>query len=338
MTSAVTSAVTPEVWGPEVWGPERIGDLTELWNLSAPDEPLTADELAGVCFDDPGVVLATPDGAGVVAVVMRRHQRPAQRTHTPAFDSTAPAELDDGQADGDVMVGHVRLVTVHPESRRRGLGASLVRAAEQWMVAQGASVSVLAAEAPIYLWPGVDASNIAAQCLAESTGYRSTGSGINMTLTSSFRAPAPDAVVVRRLTDDRDVAAVRSLVEATWPKWLVEFDLGVAAACVHGAFVRPVGPDAGSDPVAVGFCAHSVLRTGWLGPMGTDPARQSRGVGSALVSAVATDVMVAGLADVEISWVGPVRFFAKLGARQSRSFRSYAKVLAPDDADESAGG
>ena len=323
---------------PEVWGPERIEDLTALWNLSAPDEPLTADELAGVCFDDPGVVLATPDGAGVVAVVVRRHERPAQRPHAPAVATHAVAEPDGGQPNGDVVVGHVRLVTVHPESRRRGLGAWLVRAAEQWMVAQGASVSVLAAEAPIYLWPGVDASNIAAQCLAESTGYRSTGSEINMALTSAFRAPAPDAVVVRRLTDDRDVAAARSLVEATWPQWLVEFDLGVAAACVHGAFVSAVGPDDDNDPVAVGFCAHSVLRTGWLGPMGTDPSCRSRGVGSALVSAAATDVMVAGLADVEISWVGPVRFYAKLGARRSRSFRSYAKVLAPGDADESAGG
>jgi GNAT superfamily N-acetyltransferase len=327
---------------PEVWGPERIKDLTALWNLSAPDEPLTADELAGVCFDDPGVVLATPDGAGVVAVVVRRHQRPAQRTHTPTVAAhavaVAVAEPDDGQSSGDAMVvGHVRLVTVHPESRRRGLGAWLVRAAEQWMVAQGASVSVLAAEAPIYLWPGVDASNIAAQCLAESTGYRSTGSEINMALTSAFRAPAPDAVVVRRLTDDRDVAAARSLVEATWPQWLVEFDLGVAAACAHGAFVSAVGPDADNDPVAVGFCAHSVLRTGWLGPVGIDLSCQNRGVGSALVSAAATDVMVAGLADVEISWVGPVRFYAKLGARRSRSFRSYTKVLAPGDADESAG-
>lgn len=336
---------------PEVWGPERMEDLTALWNLSAPDEPLTADELAGVCFDDPGVVLATPDGAGVVAVVVRRHERPSQRTHPPTVATHAVAEPDDVQAisiqqsssdarpSGDAMVvGHVRLVTVHPESRRRGLGAWLVRAAEQWMVAQGASVSVLAAEAPIYLWPGVDASNIAAQCLAESTGYRSTGSEINMALTSAFRAPAPDAVVVRRLTDDRDVAAARSLVEATWPKWLVEFDLGVAAACAHGAFVSAVGPDADNEPVAVGFCTHSVLRTGWLGPVGIDPSCQNRGVGSALVSAVATDVMVAGLADVEISWVGPVRFYAKLGARRSRSFRSYAKVLAPGDADESAGG
>lgn len=289
---------------PEVWGSERINDLTALWNVAAPGEPLTADELAGVCFDDPGVVLATPDGRAVVAAVIRTHPSPR-------------------------LVGHVRLVVVHPDARRQGLGRQLVQAAERWMVDRGATVMVLGAEAPVYLWPGVDATNVAAQCLAESAGYASTGSEINMALPAAFRAPTPDGVVVRRLTDDSDVAATRSLVAAVWPEWLVEFDLGVAAACVHGAFVDPATLAGDVPPVALGFCAHSVLRTGWLGPMGTDPDRRGGGVGSALVSAVATDVMVAGLTDVEISWVGPVRFYARLGATVSRSFRSYAKS-APD--------
>jgi GNAT superfamily N-acetyltransferase len=311
----------------EVWGPGRAGDLTSLWNLSAPTEPLTADELAGVCFDGSGVVLATPDGDGAVAVVVRRH-----RSDRPGHD---------------VVVGHVRMVMVHPDARRCGVGRRLVAAAEQWMMDQGASVSVVGAEAPIYLWPGLDAANVPAQCLAESAGYRSTGSEINMALSSTFRAPVPAGIAIRRLTDDDDVALVRSLVADNWPEWLVEFDLGVAGACVHGAFVVAAAPDSDGrtdgaetagdgagmacDGTAVGFCAHSVLRTGWLGPMGTDPDHQGSGVGSALVSAVATDVMVAGLADVEISWVGPVRFYAKLGARLSRSFRSYAKVLPGGD-------
>lgn len=313
-----------------VWGPGRAEDLTALWNLSVPTEPLTVDELAGVCFDGSGVVLATPEGDGAVAVAVRRH--PSDR---PGHD---------------VVVGHVRLVVVHPDARRLGVGRGLVAAAEQWLTDQGASVSVVGAEAPIYLWPGLDAANVPAQCLAESAGYQSTGSEINMALPSTFRAPVPPGIAIRRLTDDDDVAVVRSLVADNWPEWLVEFDLGVAGACVHGAFVMAADPDAdgrtdgagiagdgagiagdgagmAADGSALGFCAHSVLRTGWLGPMGTDPDHQGSGVGSALVSAVATDVMVAGLADVEISWVGPVRFYAKLGARLSRSFRSYAKVL-----------
>lgn len=295
---------------PEVWGPTRVDDLTALWNAASPSEPLTADELGGVCFDDPGVVLASPDGQAAVAAVIRTH---------PSHGSGP-----------DVVVGHIRLVVVHPSIQRRGMGRQLVSAAEQWMTRQGATVSVLGAEAPVYLWPGVDATNVAAQCLAESAGYGSTGSEINMALPTTFRAPVPDQVVVRRLDSDADVAAVRVLVAAIWPQWLVEFDLGVATACVHGAFAHPaVGVDNDRPVVALGFCAHSVLRTGWLGPMGTDPAHQGSGVGSALVSAVVTDVMVAGLPDVEISWVGPVRFYAKLGATVSRVFRSYAKVL-PD--------
>jgi mycothiol synthase len=298
--------VTSDV-SPGQWAPDRLDDLVALWNVAAPDEPLTADELGGVCFDDAGVVLASPNGQAAVAAVVRTHPS----------DGPGP----------DVVVGHIRVVMVHPDARRQGMGSRLVTAAEQWMATHGASVSVLGAEAPIYLWPGVDAANGPAQCLAEAAGYSVTGSELNMALPSTFRCPAPAGVVIRRLADDGDVAAMRALVASTWPEWLVEFDLGVAAACVHGAFVDPATTADQAASVPLGFCAHSVLRTGWLGPMGTDPAHQGGGVGSALVAAVAADAMVAGLADVVISWVGPVRFYAKLGARPQRSFRSYAKVL-----------
>jgi hypothetical protein len=33
------------------------------------------------------------------------------------------------------------------------------------------------------------------------------------------------------------------------------------------------------------------------------------------------------MASAEVSWVGPVRFYAKAGASVSRSFRSYRKPL-----------
>ena len=47
------------------------------------------------------------------------------------------------------------------------------------------------------------------------------------------------------------------------------------------------------------------------------PARRSR----------RTDLMVAGHREAEISWVGPVRFYAKAGATVSRVFRSQSKRL-----------
>jgi len=280
--------------GVERWSADRVGDLAELWRVSAPHEPLTADELAGVCFDDGGVVLAAPGGTGAVAAVVR------------------PAETG--------PVGHIRLVVVHPDARRRGVGSALVAAAEQWLAGHGAVQACWAGEAPVYLWPGVDATDVATQCLAEACGYRPTTSAINMGLPSDFRAPAPASVVVRRVVGDAEVAAVRAMVATHWPQWLVEFDLGIEVAGIHAAF----GSD---DDQPVGFGALSVLRTGWFGPIGVVPQARLGGVGASLVSAACTDAMVAGLAGIEVSWVGPMRFYASLGARVSRSFRRWERPL-----------
>ena len=278
---------------PVEWGPERAGELAGLLAAAAPHERLTADELLGVLWEDPGVVLGTDAGDGAVAAVTRRY--------------------------GDVVAGYVRLVAVHPEAQRRGLGRRLLGAAEAWLVEQGAAVAALGGEAPVYLWPGVDVTAVGMLCLAEAAGYQATGSELDMSLPTTFRAPVPEGVAVRRATSDDDVDALRDLVGRHWPGWRVELDRAVASATVHGAF-DPVG-------APVGFCCHSVLRTGWLGPMGTDPAVRGGGVGAALVSAVCTDLMVARHDRVEICWVGPVRFYAKLGATVSRSFRSMSRPL-----------
>jgi hypothetical protein len=42
---------------------------------------------------------------------------------------------------------------------------------------------------------------------------------------------------------------------------------------------------------------------------------------------VCTDLQVAGLAATEISWVGPVGFYARLGAEVSRVFRTLERRL-----------
>ena len=83
------------------------------------------------------------------------------------------------------------------------------------------------------------------------------------------------------------------------------------------------GPTTVRRPVVDGFGCHSVNRLGWLGPMGTDPVQRHGGIGTALLSAIATDLQAAGLSTVEVAWVGPVGFYANAaGATVSRTFRS----------------
>jgi GNAT superfamily N-acetyltransferase len=161
-------------------------------------------------------------------------------------------------------------------------------------------------------------------CLVESRRYELTGSDVNMSLTTEFRRLAPEGVTTRRVIDDADVDRLQLLIERHWPQWWAETERAIEHGCCHAAFVDDAaGVD---DEVAVGFCCHSVNRAAWLGPMGTDPDRQTGGVGSALLADVCRDLMIAEFDATEISWVGPLRFYGKNGATISRVFRSYKKV------------
>jgi GNAT superfamily N-acetyltransferase len=194
----------------------------------------------------------------------------------------------------------------------------LVSAAEQWLFDAGASEIQLGGSAPFYLWPGVPGDALAMLCLAEAMRYERTGSELNMSIPTTFRTPARDDADVRRVVDEPDAEAVVEFVRSHWPWWVDELRRGIEQGGCHAAF------DEG-DRSVIGFACHSVNRAGWIGPMGTEPERRGRGTGHALLSELCTDLMTANLRDGEIAWVGPIRFYAKAGARVSRMFGSYRK-------------
>ena len=178
------------------------------------------------------------------------------------------------------------------------------------------------AEAPYYLWPGVDVRWTKALCLFESRGYHQVGAEMNMSLPTTFRSPAPDGVELRRVLEEADAAAVVGFCEREFPHWVPELRRGIDHGACHAAF--PVG-----EGDAIGFACHSDNRNGWVGPMATDPNRRHRRVGAALLSELCKDLRVAGYPDAEVAWVGPVGFYAKTaGAAVSRTFRIVAKRLA----------
>lgn len=274
----------------ESWGVDRATDLAELCRRAMPDERLDVDELLSVCWEDDGVVLGLPDGGGAVAGVRR--------------------------SVGEAQLAWVKLVAVDPGEQRHGLGTGLLGSFEEWAFDNGATEVLLTGSAPWYLWPAVPADALGMLCLAEARGYEITGSELNMSMVTTFRAPTPDTVSIRRVVEDDEAAAVEAFVERHWPWWVDELCRGIDQGGVHAAW---------DDGVVLGFVCHSVNRAGWVGPMGTDPDRRSRGLGFALLSAMCEDLMVAGFSTAEVSWVGPVRFYAKAGAQVSRSFRSYRK-------------
>ena len=200
------------------------------------------------------------------------------------------------------------------------MGRALLAELEAWAWDLGASQVTLGAAAPFYLWPGVDVRALAMSCLAESAGYRELGLALNMSVPATFRAPAPEGIVIERVLEDVDVAAVEALVARHWPEWTPETSVGLAQGSCFAGFDR--------DRRAVGFACHSVNRAGWFGPTGTDPACRGAGIGHALLAEVCRDAMVSGYADVEISWIGPMRFYAKAGGSVSRVFRMLQQAQA----------
>ena len=208
-------------------------------------------------------------------------------------------------------------MAVHPGSRRAGLGRSLLAEVESWAWDQGAAAVTLGAASPFYLWPGVDVRALAMSCLAEAAGYRDLGLALNMSVPSTFRAPTPDGCTVERVLEDADVEAVEALVAREWPEWTPETAMGLAQGSCFAAF--------DADRQALAFACHSVNRAGWFGPTGTQPPSRGAGIGHALLAEVCRDVMVAGYGDVEISWIGPMRFYASAGGAVSRVFRMLHK-------------
>lgn len=273
------------------WARDQATRLAAVFAECTPDEHLSEDELLACCWDDPGVVLALDDGAGVVAANARGTQ------------------------------GSIKALVVAPHARRLGHGRALVDAAEQWLRAAGCTSVVPGPSAPFYLWPGVDVRWTAALTLFESAGYRPVGAELNMSCSTSFRRDPPPGVAVERVLEDGDAAAVGAFCTAGFPRWVPELERAIEhASCLVAR------DDAGA---VLGFCCHSVNRGGWVGPMATDPERQGRGVGGALLSAACRDLRAAGHADAEIAWVGPVGFYAKTaGAAVSRVFRTVVKPLA----------
>ena len=266
--------------------------LLALVDAALPGENLSTDDLLGVCWDDEhGTTTVLGDETGAVSVAVR----------------------DDGAAA-------VLLLCVHPDARGEGRGRRLLDEATTWAFDHGAPYLMIGAAPPWYLWPGIDLRWTPGLVLAESAGFVDRGAALNLSCSTSVRIPAPDGVVLRRVVEDDDAAAVIDLCQRAFnPAWQHEAQRGIEHGACHAAFDAPTGD-------LLGFATHSVNRAGWFGPTGVDPARQRGGIGGPLLAACLQDLKVAGFDRCEIAWIGPVGFYAKAAqAEIGRVFRMTGK-------------
>jgi GNAT superfamily N-acetyltransferase len=144
--------------------------------------------------------------------------------------------------------------------------------------------------------------------LLESCGFECDMVGTNMAIDTSFRIATPPGILIERETG----SGAHDFTERAYPYWIPELDRAVTLGTAFAA-----RDDRGAT---IGFGCHSVNRSGWIGPMGTDPDSQHSGIGSAVLAAICADLEAGGCSTGEISWVSNLRFYGKCGARVSRVF------------------
>jgi predicted N-acetyltransferase YhbS len=227
-------------------------------------------------------------------------------------------------------VGHVDLLAVHPQERRRGIGRSLLARIEGALSARGAGEIVLAGNAPYYAWPGVDVRYTPAVCAAMALGYEQDQTAWNMTADLSALPPTADdekrlagAGITVRMAGPDDVAPLAEFATT-------HFGTGWAGEIAHSVGRERAGCHVAVDAAGnlLGFAAYGSSRPSMFGPMGTSPAARGTGIGSVLLRRCLADQRDHGFAQAQIGWVGPVPFYSgAVGARIERVFFLYRKQL-----------
>jgi GNAT superfamily N-acetyltransferase len=230
--------------------------------------------------------------------------------------------------------GHINLLAVAPDARRRGHGRALLRALEQRLEDAGALRILAGGASPVFGWPGVDVRYSAAGFLLEAAGYVKERQLMNMTVelagtgprwetAAAEKALAAVGITIRPLRPE-DREAITPWLASWGGTWLEETltTLDRPDARCHLAVRR----DGTADAEYVGFACYGVNRDDWFGPMGTREEQRGLGIGSVLLRRCMSDLQAAGHESAQIGWVGPTEFYAKaVDAYIERVFWIYRK-------------
>ena len=227
--------------------------------------------------------------------------------------------------------GWVRLMGVHPRYQSRGIGTKLLKELEQRLLARGVRRISIMDATPNYFMPGVDVRYTQGFCFFAKHGYQRRASSLNMIcdldakkLDADLKDDLDDmeheGITIRRC-EDSDYDPTTEFLERVFPPWVGE---------VLETFEnKPISTYiALSEDKVIGFSSFDSNNkgTGWFGPMGVDPERQTKGVGTALLRLCLRDLAEQGRDRAIIPWVGPVRFYAKrCAARIDRVFWIWEK-------------
>ena len=152
-------------------------------------------------------------------------------------------------------------------------------------------------------------------CLLEGRGYQRREANFHMAVDLDDLPDDPGGYEVPDASDRDEIAA---WMDANWPNWGPE----VLRALDHGTLLL-----ARDDGGISGFCAYDVNRRGLLGPIAVRLDLLGQGAGRPLLLGGLHRMRANGQERIEVSWVGPVVPYARVGGRVSRVFFVYRKEL-----------
>jgi len=234
-------------------------------------------------------------------------EQPAVVRGDPAVGVVATVAGEDG--------AYLRLLVVDPAARGRGHGHELVRAAHADARGGGHTSITTGADAPFFLWPGVPSTDIALLCLLERHHYARVEVNFDMTIDLAT-IPADPGGHTPATPADRD--EITAFTEKHWPNWRAE----VLRALDKGNLV--IARDAQGINA---FCAFEVNRAGFLGPVAARPDLIGRGAGTPALVGALHELRARGRSSIEVTWVGPIVPYARLGGRVSSVYFVYRKGL-----------
>lgn len=211
--------------------------------------------------------------------------------------------------------GFLRFLAVAPGARGRGVGRTLVTRAEAELRARGAHTVSTGADAPYYLWPGIDTRELAAVCLFERLKYARVETNFNMDVDLDALPPDPGGW---RVGTGADRDAVDAWSSTYWPWWRAE----MLRALEQDGLV--LTEDA--DGIAA-VCATGVNRERFVGPVAVRRDRLGHGDGVAPLLGALHRLRAAGHRHAEVAWVGPAVPYARIGATIGRTFFVARKEL-----------
>lgn len=234
-------------------------------------------------------------------------EQPAVVRGDPASGVVATAVCDDG--------AHVRFLAVDPSNRGRGLGHTLVDAAEQDARAAGQRTISTGADAPFFLWPGIPSTELGLVCLFEHHHYFRAETNFDMRVQLDS---IPDDPGGHELATAVDRDEVDAWTTTHWANWRAE----ALRALDKGNLVLVRGDDG-----IHAICAFEVNRTGFLGPVASRPDLMGKGRGRPALLGALHELRRRGRAYTDVCWVGPVIPYAAVGGRVSNVYFVYRRDL-----------